>query len=424
LVAQAALASGGVPTDEEPNMRQGSPALLVGVLVTVLALLAGMAVLWSLDDAAPAANVPAPSATRPPLDPATLQQLVDGVVEAGAPGAVALVRAGQGTWQGASGLGDLGAKRRAWAGDRFRIGSVTKSFVATVVLQLVAEGSLGLDDRLQQWLPGAVPDSQHITIRQLLNHTSGLSDYTDDLLGPLRVKPTRQAYQQMAARRFTPRALVAMAARHRPLFPPGTRFSYSNTNYILLGLVVERVTGDRLAGQLHRRILAPLGLADTELPGSQWRLHGRHLHGYAPPNRAWLPSDGPAGLVDVTQSNPSWVWAAGAMISSAADLAHFYQALLGGRLLGPELLTAMQTTADASAVFGPGAGYGLGLIRLPLGCGGQVWGHGGEIAGYATVAFSSRDAARQLVLMDNLLPAPGGEIQSAVNNALGQGLSC
>jgi D-alanyl-D-alanine carboxypeptidase len=405
-------------------MRRGSPALLVGVLVAVLALLAGTAVLWSRDHAAPAANVPAPSATRPPPDPATLQQLVDGVVEAGAPGAVALVRTGQGTWQGASGLGDLGAKRPARAGDRFRIGSVTKSFVATVVLQLVAEGRLRLDDRLQQWLPGAVPDGQHITIRQLLNHTSGLADYTDDLLGPLRAKPTRQAYQQMADRRFTPQALVAMAARHRPLFPPGTQFSYSNTNYILLGLVVERVTGDRLAGQLHRRILAPLGLADTELPGSQWRLHGRHLHGYAPPNRAWLPSDGPAGLFDVTQSNPSWVWAAGAMISSAADLARFYQALLSGRLLGPELLTAMQTTVDASEVFGPGAGYGLGLIRLPLGCGGQVWGHGGEIAGYATVAFSARDADHQLVLMDNLLPAPGGAVQAAVNNALGQGLSC
>jgi CubicO group peptidase (beta-lactamase class C family) len=111
LVARAALASGGVPTDEEPNMRRGSPALLVGVLVVVLALLAGTAVLWSRDHAAPAANVPAPSATRPPPDPATLQQLVDGVVEAGAPGAVALVRTGQGTWQGASGLGDLGAKR-------------------------------------------------------------------------------------------------------------------------------------------------------------------------------------------------------------------------------------------------------------------------------------------------------------------------
>ncbi len=97
---------------------------------------------------------------------------------------------------------------------------------------------------------------------------------------------------------------------------------------------------------------------------------------------------------------------------------------MGGRLLGPDLLKKMQTTVDASEQFGPGAGYGLGLMRLGLGCGGQVWGHGGEIAGYATVAFSTQDAARQLVLMDNLLPAPGGTVQAAVENALSQLLSC
>jgi D-alanyl-D-alanine carboxypeptidase len=413
----------GVPTDEEPNMRRGSPTLLVGALVAAL-LLAGTAVLWSRDHATPAASVPAPPATGPPLDTVTLQLLVDGVVEAGAPGAVALVRSGQGTWQGASGLGDLDAKRPARAGDRFRIGSVTKSFVATVVLQLVGEGRLRLDDNLQQWLPGAVPGGEHITIRQLLNHTSGLYNYTDDLLRPLLAKPTRQAYQQLAARSFTPQVLVAMATRHRPVFPPGTRFSYSNTNYILLGLLVERVTGDRLAGQLQQRILVPLGLSDTELPGSQRRIHGPHLHGYASPNRAWLPSDGPAGLIDVTQANPSWAGAAGAMVSSAADLARFYQALLSGRLLGPELLKTMQTTVDASEQYGPGAGYGLGLMRLALGCGGQVWGHGGEVAGYATMAFSTDDADQQLVLMDNLLPAPGGTVQAAVENALNQGLRC
>lgn len=187
---------------------------------------------------------------------------------------------------------------------------------------------------------------------------------------------------------------------------------------------MERVTGDRLAGQLQQRILRPLGLADTELAGTQRRIGGRHVHGYAPPDRAWLPSDGPAGLVDVTQANPSWAWAAGAMITSASDLAHFYQALLSGRLLGPELLKAMQTTVDAGEQFGTDTGYGLGLMRLALGCGGQVWGHGGEIAGYATVAFSTQDAARQLVLVDNLLPAPGGAVQAAVENALSQGLSC
>jgi D-alanyl-D-alanine carboxypeptidase len=349
---------------------------------------------------------------------------VDGVVQAGPPGAVALVRTGQRTWQGASGLGDLRARRPARPSDRFRIGSVTKSFVATVVLQLVGEGRLRLDDSVKQWLPGAVPGGQRITIRQLLNHTSGLYNYTDDLLAPLRAKPTLEDYQRLQTRSYTPQALVTMATRHRPVFPPGTGFSYSNTNYILLGLLVERITGDPLAAQLQQRILQPLGLGDTELPVTQRRIRGPHIHGYAPLDRAWIPSDGPAGLVDVTQDNPSWAWAAGAMVSSAAVLARFYQALLGGRLLGPDLLKAMQTTVGASGQLGPGAGYGLGLMRLALGCGGQVWGHGGEIPGYATVAFSTPDAARQLVLTDNLLPAPGGAVHSAVENALSQGLSC
>jgi D-alanyl-D-alanine carboxypeptidase len=404
-------------------MRRGSPALLVGVLVAALAL-AGTAVLWSRNRPAPAASIPASSDTRPPPDPATLQQLVAGVVEAGAPAAVALVRTGQGTWQGASGLSDLRTRRPARAGDRFRIGSVTKSFMAAVVLQLVGEDRLRLDDSLQQWLPGAVPDGERITIRQLLNHTSGLYNYTDDLLPRLTAMPARQALRQMAARNFRPQQLVAIATSHPPLFPPGTRFAYSNTNYILLGLVVEQVTGDRLAAQLHQRILVPLKLADTELPDSHQGIRGPHVHGYAPPDQSWLPSDGPAGLVDVTQTNPSWSWAAGAMVSSATDLARFYQALLSGRLLDPGLLEAMQTTVDASEQFGAGAGYGLGLLRLPLGCDGQVWGHGGELPGYATVAFSSRDAARQLILVSNLVPAPGGAVQAAVNNALTQGLGC
>jgi D-alanyl-D-alanine carboxypeptidase len=406
-------------------MRRISPTLLAGALTaSVLLVLAGTAVLWPQDRPAPAISSPAPPTTRPAPDPATLQQLVDGIVAAGAPGAAALVRTGQATWQGASGLGDLRTRQPPRSTDRFRIGSVTKSFVATVVLQLVAEGRLRLDHSLQRWLPGVVPGGERITIRQLLNHTSGLYNYTDDLLQPLTAKPARQALQQMAARNFQPQELMAIAASHPPLFSPGTRFAYSNTNYILLGLVVERVTGDRLAVQLHQRILAPLKLADTELPDTHQGIRGPHVHGYAPPDQSWLPSDGSAGLVDVTQTNPSWSWAAGAMVSSATDLARFYQALLGGRLLGPGLLEAMRTTVDASEQFGAGAGYGLGLLRLPFGCDGEVWGHGGELPGYATAAFSTRDTTRQLVLMDNLLPAPGGAVQAAMEHALTEGLTC
>jgi D-alanyl-D-alanine carboxypeptidase len=404
-------------------MRRASPALLATALGMAVALVAGTATLWPRDHPTIARGRPGSDRHPPAPDPATLQRLVDEVVEAGAPGAIALIRTGQRTWQGVGGLGDLHARHPARPADRFRIGSVTKSFVATVVLQLAGEGRLGLDDSLQRWLPGAVPGGEHITIRQLLNHTSGLYNYTDDLLPRLTAMPARQALRQMAARNFQPRQLVAIATSHRPLFLPGERFAYSNTNYILLGLVVERITGDQLAAQLRQRILAPLKLADTELPGTR-RLGGRHVHGYAPPNQSWLPSDGPASLVDVTQTNPSWAWAAGAMVSSATDLARFYQALLSGRLLDPGLLEAMRTTVDASEQFGAGAGYGLGLLRLPIGCDGEVWGHGGEIPGYATVVFSSGDATRQLVLMSNLVPAPGGGVQAAVEHALTRGISC
>jgi hypothetical protein len=199
---------------------------------------------------------------------------------------------------------------------------------------------------------------------------------------------------------------VAIATGHRPLFAPGKRFSYSNSNYILAGLVIERVTGQRLATQLQQRIFGPLDLDATELPVTEQTIARPHVNGYAPRDQDWQVTDGPAGLLDVTEMDPSWAWAAGAMVSSTADLAHFYQALLGGRLLDPELLQAMQTTVDASDQLGHGAGYGLGLMLLRPGCATEVWGHGGALAGYRTTAFSTKNADRQLVATTNLNPEP------------------
>jgi len=385
--------------------------VVAGALVAASLLLTATVVLWPRDRPAAPASVQAPQATRAPADPAALQRQLDGVVEAGSPGVVALVRSGQQTWQGAGGLGDLGAKRPARAGDRFRIGSVTKSFVATVALQLVGEDKLGLDDHLERWLPGLVPNGDDITVRQLLNHTSGLYDYSDDLPEPPRP--------------FQPRQLVAIAIGHRPLFAPGKRFFYSNTNYILAGLIIERATGQRLASQLQQRIFGPLDLGDTELPVTEQAIAGPHVHGYLPRDQGLRVADGPAGLVDVTKMDPSWAWAAGAMVSSTADLAHFYQALLGGRLLDPEQLQAMQTTVDASQQFGHGVRYGLGLMLLRPGCATELWGHGGALAGYRTTAFSTKDADRQLVTMTNLQPEPDPfAAQSAVDNLLRREVSC
>jgi len=405
----AARRTGG-PPDKQPGTGRRPVALLAGGLVTALLVVAA-AVWWPQDrPATPPTNVSTPRATRLPADPAALQKQLDGVVEAGAPGVVGLVRTGERTWQGASGLGDLGANRPARAGDRFRIGSVTKSFVATVVLQLVGEGRLRLDDNLERWLPGLVPGGEQITARHLLNHTSGLYNYTDDLPEP--------------PRRFRPRELVAIATGHKPLFAPGTQFSYSNTNYILAGLVVERVTGQRLAAQLQKRIFQPLGLDDTELPATERRITGAHVRGYAPPDEDWRVSDGPGGLVDVTEMDTSWAWAAGAMVSTTTDLARFYQALLGGQLLTPELLKEMRTTVDASQA-GHGTRYGLGLEVLRPGCGVELWGHGGSLEGYGTTAFSTPDADRQLVMAINLQPEPEPRAASAaVENILRREVSC
>jgi D-alanyl-D-alanine carboxypeptidase len=385
--------------------------MLAAGLVAVLVLVVAAVVWWPQDrPAAPPAGSSAPRASRPPTDPAALQRQLDGVVEAGTPGVVGLVRTGERTWQGASGLGDLRTNRPARAGDRFRVGSVTKSFVATLVLQLVGEGRLGLDDKLERWLPGLVSGGERITVRQLLNHTSGLYNYTDDL-------PEQR-------RSLRPEELVAIATGHKPLFAPGTRFSYSNTNYILAGLVVERVTGQRLADQLQQRIFQPLGLDDTELPTTQRALGGLHAKGYAPPDEDWQVTDSPARLVDVTEMDTSWAWAAGAMVSTTEDLARFYRALLGGQFLPPELLQQMRTTVDAGQV-GRGFRYGLGLEVVQGGCGVELWGHGGSIEGYGTTAFSTADAGRQLVMAINLQPEPEpAAAATAVENILRREVSC
>jgi D-alanyl-D-alanine carboxypeptidase len=384
--------------------------LLAGGLLAAL-LVAATVAWWPRDrPAVPPTGVSAPPASRAPTDPAVLQQQLDGVVEAGAPGVVGLVRTGERTWQGASGLGDLRANRPARAGDRFRVGSVTKSFVAALVLQLVGEGRLSLDDNLERWLPGLVPSGERITVRQLLNHTSGLYNYSDDLPEP--------------PRRFRPRELVAIATGHKPLFTPGTQFPYSNTNYILAGLLVERVTGQPLDDQLEQRIFQPLGLDHTELPTTQRAPGGPHARGYAPPDEDWEVSDDPARLVDVTEMDTSWGWAAGAMVSTTADLARFYQALLGGQLLTPELLKEVRTTVDASRL-GHGIRYGLGLEVLRPGCGVELWGHGGSLEGYQTTAFSTPDADRQLVMVTNLNPEPEpGAATAAVENILRREVSC
>ena len=328
-----------------------------------------------------AVAVPAAAATPARDVPAGHSELssdLDAIVDAGAVAALAEVADRSGTRRAAAGVTRLGRPAPAPAGGRFRVGSVTKTFVATVVLQLQAERRLGLEDPVQRWLPGVVPGGDRITLRQLLNHTSGLYDYTDALdLSP-------EAWLPQRFRSWEPAELVALATARPPLFDPGTDWSYSNTNYVLLGMVVKAVTGHDHGTEIQRRILRPLGLRQTDVPGDRVGIAGLHAHGYLP-----VGPEGAEKPVDVTRLNPSIAGAAGEMISSTADLNTFFRALLTGRLLPPAQLTAMTTMV-------PGHDYGLGLERTTLSCGVTVYGHGGGIFGYATVSFHTPDGGRRL----------------------------
>src|SRR2546423_2623856 len=256
----------------------------LGALVVVLAALAG----------------PAPA--RAASSEALAQQM-RAVVAAGAPGAIVLARDGSRTLRLAAGVSDRAHRTPMRVSDRFGVGSVTKTFVATVVLQLVGEGRLSLDDTVERWVPGLVPGGDAITVRELLNHTSGLFDYLNDGDATV-IKP-------YLAGKFSffwhPRAMVGVATRHAPHFAPGAGWSYSNTGYIVLGLIVEAATGDSIGAELSKRIFGPLALRRTSFSTGQ-RISGAHAHGYYR-----LPK---RSLQDVTAISPSFAWTAGAIVST------------------------------------------------------------------------------------------------------------
>jgi D-alanyl-D-alanine carboxypeptidase len=320
----------------------------------------------------------------------SLSETLDEVVAGGAPGVLVLVRDDSRSRSEASGFADVEAGRALRPNDRFRIGSVTKTFVAAVVLQLVDEDVLALDDTAERWLPGLLPGGAGITLRELLSHTSGLPDYVDDL--PLSADAASQ-----------PRDLIDLALED----PQGSprRFSYASTNYLVLQLVVEEATGADLAEELERRIFQPLGLEETSFePGS---VTGPLAHGYRPPSHAGVVTGSP---VDVSDEPASWAWGAGAIVSSAGDVARFFAALLRGRIVPQPLLSEMQTLVPAGR-----NRYGLGLAVYPTPCG-AAWGHTGNANGYVTIAWNTRDARRQVVLMTNSYPL-GPELDAALREA-------
>ena len=350
-----------------------------------------------------AAAVTAAASEPPrPADAPGLQRLVDRVVAAGAPGATLLVDDGASTRSYTSGVADLETERPVRAGDRYRAGSVTKTAVATLVLQLVEDGELDLDAPLATYLAGLLPDGDTITIRQLLSHTSGLFDHLND---------DEFVDRLLAGDSFRPRELIDYSTRHDLLFPPGTDWSYSNTNFVVLGVLLRKVADQKVKIQLNERILEPLGLARTTFPIGDTRMPGRFSHGY-------LRSPGGEYLDATFDFSPTWAWASGALISTTSDVAAMYRGVLGGEVIDEVSLEEMKEPPPGSD------GYGLGLAAVDLPCG-TAYGHDGIFFGYYTFGLSTEDGARQSVVMMNVDPLngkPPPDALAAAQAALAAGL--
>ncbi|MEU9387556.1 serine hydrolase domain-containing protein, partial [Streptomyces sp. NPDC048279] len=295
------------------------------------------------------------------------------------------------------GVGDTRTGAPRAASDRYRVGSITKTFVSTVLLQLEAEGRLSLDDTVDKWLPGVVRghgnDGRRVTVRQLLGHTSGIFNYTaDDDFG--RTYFLKDGFFRHRYDTLTAAGLVGIAMRHEPAFAPGTSWSYSNTNYVLAGLVIKAVTGHSYAWEITHRVIGPLHLTGTSVPGTRTTLP-------RPSSRAYskLAETATGPTYDVTALNPSMASSAGEIISTSADLTRFYQALVRGRLLPAHQLKEMKTTVPVPG--DPNSAYGLGLIDHTLSCGVHVWGHDGGIHGSSSTAATTPDGRHALAVNFN-----------------------
>ena len=299
---------------------------------------------------------------------------------------------GHGSFVYAAGYADLSTRKPTRLGDYTRIGSLTKTFVGTMILQLVRRGSLRLDDSIERWVP-YVPNARHITVREVLNMSSGIFSYTEDKAWVARaIDPATGR----ALRSWSPEQLVRVAIAHPPTFPPGKGFHYSNTNYLILGIILRKLTGTPIHRLMQQMVLQPLGLRRTSFPTGN-HIPAPHLHGYDTVN---------GQQADVTVINPSWAWTAGAMISDIWDLHRWAQALgTGSPLLTPALQKQrLAWNAYALKLSHNTRPYGLGIAGS-----GQYIGHVGELPGYNTCVEYLTAAHATFVVMVNSAEPVGKE---------------
>ncbi|MFF3291278.1 serine hydrolase domain-containing protein [Streptomyces sp. NPDC003023] len=364
--------------------------------VSVLGAIAGLV----------AVGAPLASAGQDQAKPrAAVQQSLDRLVrDDGFPGALASLRDSKGNFRNyTAGVGDLETRSKVPVDGQVRIASTSKLYTATVVLQLVGEGRIDLDASVETYLPGLVRgegiDGRKITVRQLLQHTSGLPDYT----------ATMPDFSKWRNTYVTAHDLLDMALKEKASFAPGNGWEYSNTNYTVAGLIVQKVTGRPIGEEITNRIVERIGLRHTYWPGAGDRsIRERHPHGYA--------SDTPGGpLSDATEADPSWGGAAGQIIARPSDVNRFLTALMDGELLKPRQLKEMRTTVPAKGL-PDGWRYGLGIVEMPLSCGGVAWGHGGDFDGYEN-RNGVTDDGRAATVAVTALPS-GVQAAEHVNAAL------
>jgi D-alanyl-D-alanine carboxypeptidase len=393
------------------HIRLHRPLRGLAALATTGALVVTAACAEPAQTAAPPASAPAVPGYGAKLQPQLEQLARDMLVT----GAVVQVRSPElGDWTTAIGTRTFRGNDPVQVGDHVRIGSVTKTWTGTVVLQLVDEGRIRLDDPVATYRPD-VPNGQNITIEQMLSMRSGLGNYTTSLDLSRRMDADPGAV-------FDPEELIAVGLAMPTQFPPGEGFYYSNTNTVLLGRIVEQVTGNTLETEITQRVIDRSGMAESSFPTASAALPDPHPTGYTyGTNVETVDSNvlsaekqaaaraGTLAPMDVTFTNPSWAWSAGAGISTADDLTRYLPALVGGGLLSPELQkTRLESIRPVNPTDPQSPGYGLALARF-----GPMYGHTGELPGYNTFTGYDPDRKITVVVWSSLAPSPDGRDPAA-----------
>ncbi|MEU4834331.1 serine hydrolase domain-containing protein [Streptosporangium sp. NPDC023615] len=358
------------------------------------------------------------SLTPADQDRPRLRKAIEEIVESGFTGMTLRVHDERGEWTGSAGTAELGGTAKPPIDGHVRIGSNTKTFTATLMLQLVAEGTIELDTPVARHLPEFGLD-ERITVRMLLQHTSGVFNFTgeyydDGTYAPgITATTAGREWVDNRFRTYRPQELVELACSKPARFEPGAGWSYSNTNYVLARLLIEKITGRSVAEEMRRLILDPLGLSGTVVPATEPEIPEPHAHAYYRYQEA-----GEHKTVDVTRQNPSWISSGGDMISTTRDLRTFLSALLDGTLLPAPLLAEMCTPRPTGI---PDMGYGLGVFVLTTRTG-TVISHNGGMAGHAALMYGTPGGARILTAtlnyVDDVETTLGEAFQKATRRLL------